>query len=59
MIREDWLPEYIKRRPQIIQELKESYGNYRQLMSVLRLTRESYGLHQEQLAGIMEKNNRQ
>jgi transcriptional regulator with XRE-family HTH domain len=55
MIHEDWLPEYIKRRPQIIQELKESYGNYRQLISVLRLTRESYDLHQEQLAAIMGK----
>lgn len=39
---------------QVIQELKVSYGNYKQITSVLRLTRESYGIHQKQAAVIMD-----
>jgi transcriptional regulator with XRE-family HTH domain len=46
-------PEAYKRRDQVAEDLKISYGNYQQMVSVLRLTRELYGLHQKQAAAIM------
>ena len=53
MSRESLYPEVCKHTHQVIEELQASYGNYRQVGSVLRLTRELYGIHQKQAAAIM------